>query len=85
LNNLKGFQYVGFNPKELTELAGFQETPQLLNNLSAKMGFKSSFLRYWNPTIRSEASCAILQDGFWWFFLKYFKVIYLFKKYKILL
>jgi hypothetical protein len=71
---INGFAYVGFNPKELTELAGFQETPLLLNNLTAKMGFKSSFLRYWSPIIRSEASCAILQDSFWWFFLKYFKV-----------
>lgn len=80
---INGCAYPGFNSKELTELAGFQETPQLLNNLSARMGFKSSFMRYWNPIIRSEASCAILQDSFWWFFLKYFKVFYLLLFFKV--
>ena len=66
--------FVGFDNNELTELPGFQEAPQLLNNLSLKMGFKNSFMKYWSAIIRSEASNAILQDAFWWFYLKNFKV-----------
>jgi hypothetical protein len=30
-------------------------------------------MKYWGAIIRSEASCALLQDSFWWFYLKYFK------------
>ena len=34
---------------------------------------QESFLKYWTPFIRSEASCAILADSVWWFYLKYFR------------
>ena len=71
---IDGIVFVGFEDDELTELHGFLEAPQLLNNLSMKMKFKSAFMKYWSTIIRSEASCAIIQDAFWWFYLKYFKV-----------
>ena len=37
---IDGIMFVGFDPSELTELPGFQEAPQLLNNLSLKMNYK---------------------------------------------
>ncbi len=36
---IDGICFVGFEENELTELPGFQETPQLLNNISQKMQF----------------------------------------------
>jgi hypothetical protein len=30
-------------------------------------------MKYWIPVVRSEASCAITQDTFWWLYLSYFK------------
>jgi hypothetical protein len=39
---IDGIMFVGFDNNELTELPGFQEAPQLLYNMSLKMGFKVS-------------------------------------------
>ncbi|CAF0787840.1 unnamed protein product [Brachionus calyciflorus] len=71
--SMENFNYTGFSDHELTELPGRVEAPQLLNNLSNKMGFKKSFLKYWTTIIRTDASIAILLDSFWWFYLKFFK------------
>ncbi len=38
--SIEGIMFVGFDNDELTELPGFQEAPQLLNNLSLKMNFR---------------------------------------------
>lgn len=37
---LEDLVYIGFDDNELTDFPGFVEAPQLLNNLSLKMGFK---------------------------------------------
>ncbi len=42
---IEGIMFVGFDNNELTELPGFQEAPQLLNNLSLKMNFSVSELK----------------------------------------
>lgn len=70
---LEDLMYLGFDENELTDFPGFVEAPQLLNNLSLKMGFKPSFLKYWTQIIRSDASIAILLDSFWWFYIKHFR------------
>ena len=43
--SIENFIYAGFSDHELTELPGHVEALQLLNSLSAKMGFKVSIFK----------------------------------------
>ncbi len=72
---LENLIYLGFNHNELSDLPAYLEAPQILITVTNSMNFRKSFLRLFTPIIRSEASNAILSDGFWWFYLQYFKVI----------
>ena len=49
---IDGIMFVGFDNNELTELPGFQEAPQLLYNMSLKMGFKVSIQEAFSVRIR---------------------------------
>jgi hypothetical protein len=63
-----------FQENKLPILPNNAEPAQLLKNVSMKMKFRPSFLKYWMPVVRSEASCAILIDSFWYMLMTYFKV-----------
>jgi hypothetical protein len=63
-----------FQDDKLPTLPNNSEPAQLLKIVTMKMKFKTSFLKYWMPIVRSEASCAILVDSFWYMLITYFKV-----------
>nr|XP_033776151.1 protein FAM227B isoform X3 [Geotrypetes seraphini] len=65
--------FPGFKKEKLTDLPGNLEGPHVLNYVTKAQNFKAKFLRMWKTWFFSEASVAILQDSFWWFFLEKFK------------
>ncbi|XP_031553743.1 protein FAM227B-like [Actinia tenebrosa] len=65
--------YPGFFPNEMTTLPGQLEAPQLLNKVIKAQNFPPAFRKVLKKLFLSEASVAILQDTFWWFFLNCFQ------------
>ncbi|XP_071845648.1 protein FAM227B-like [Apostichopus japonicus] len=61
--------YPGFKPTELTELPHGLEAPQLLDRVTRAQEFNTGFSKFWRKLFQSEASVAVMQDIFWWFFL----------------
>lgn len=65
--------YFGFMPNELTPLPGQLESQQLLNKVTKVQNFPRPFKVVWKKTILSEASVAVFQDTFWWFYCHHFQ------------
>ena len=65
--------YFGFMPNELTPLPGQLESQQLLNRITQTQKFPQPYNVVWRKTILSEASVAVFQDAFWWFFCRNFE------------
>ncbi|XP_065060076.1 protein FAM227B-like [Rhopilema esculentum] len=61
--------FPGFRFNELTPLPGSLEAPQLLNRVTNIQNFHGSFKKIWKKYFLSDATVAIFQDTFWWWFL----------------
>ncbi|XP_064619061.1 protein FAM227B-like [Lineus longissimus] len=61
--------FPGFRKGELTELPSQLESPQILHRVTKTQDFNPGFKKFWQKIFLSEASVAIMQDFFWWFFL----------------
>ncbi|XP_038074010.1 protein FAM227B-like isoform X2 [Patiria miniata] len=62
--------FPGFSRKELTELPHGLEAPQILDRITKAQDFNSGFSKFWKKLFLSEASVAVMQDAFWWFFIQ---------------
>ncbi|XP_077863821.1 protein FAM227B-like [Saccoglossus kowalevskii] len=67
--SVENASFPGFNRKELTELPHQLESPQILDRVTHAQDFKPGFKKFWKKLFLSEASVAVMQDTFWWFFL----------------
>ncbi|KAM4675364.1 protein FAM227B [Discoglossus pictus] len=65
--------FPGYKYNEFTELPGHLEAAQVLNRVVKTHNLKGGNLKMWKKMFFSEASQAILQDSFWWFYLQRFK------------
>lgn len=65
--------FPGFREGELTELPAQMETPQILNQVTKAQNFRSGFKKFWKKIFLSEASVAVTQDSFWWFFMHFYE------------
>eukprot|EP00062_Callorhinchus_milii_P002265 gi/632939151/ref/XP_007907911.1/ PREDICTED: protein FAM227B-like [Callorhinchus milii] len=72
MKNVESCSFPGFKLNEFTELAGNLDAVQMLCWIIKAQN--RSFPRIWRTLFFSEASAAILQDAFWWFFLSKYKV-----------
>ncbi|XP_077989185.1 protein FAM227B-like isoform X2 [Glandiceps talaboti] len=68
--SVEGCSFPGFNRKELTELPHQLESPQILDRVTQAQDFNPGFKKFWKKLFLSEASVAVMQDTFWWFFLE---------------
>ncbi|XP_039267604.2 protein FAM227B-like [Styela clava] len=71
--NIDYATFPGFRLNELTELPSQLEAPQMLNKITEAQDFNRGFSQLWKKIFLSEASVALLQDSFWWFFLENFE------------
>ncbi|XP_071794283.1 protein FAM227B-like isoform X3 [Asterias amurensis] len=62
--------FPGFSRSELTELPHGLEAPQILDRITKAQDFNTGFNKFWKKLFLSEASVAVMQDTFWWFFLQ---------------
>eukprot|EP00794_Sanderia_malayensis_P009840 gene9840-10850_t len=67
--------FPGFDPSELVPLPGSLEAPQLLNKITHIQNFPGTFRQVWKKYFLSEATVAIFQDAFWWWFMEKFQNI----------
>ncbi|XP_041465237.1 protein FAM227B-like isoform X2 [Lytechinus variegatus] len=67
--SLEVMSYPGFNKNELTELPHGLEAPQILDRVTRAQDFNAGFNKFWKKLFLSEASVAVMQDMFWWFFI----------------
>ncbi|KAF6037363.1 FAM227B [Bugula neritina] len=65
--------FPGYRAKELAELPGQLEAPQLLHRVTQAQDFDTGFAKFWKKIFLSEASIAVVHDLFWWTFMKIFK------------
>uniref|UniRef100_A0A452IYF0 Uncharacterized protein n=1 Tax=Gopherus agassizii TaxID=38772 RepID=A0A452IYF0_9SAUR len=71
--NVKNYRYPGFKLKQLTELPRHLEAAKLWDLVIKAHNFKGEVFKVWRKLFLSEASIAVLQDCFWWWFLQKFK------------
>nr|XP_032618916.1 protein FAM227B [Chelonoidis abingdonii] len=71
--NVENYRYPGFKLKQLTELPRHLEAAKLWDLVIKAHNFKGEVLKVWRKLFLSEASIAVLQDCFWWWFLQKFK------------
>ncbi|XP_039346358.1 protein FAM227B isoform X3 [Mauremys reevesii] len=71
--NVKNYRYPGFKLKQLTELPRHLEAAKLWDLVIKAHNFKEEVFKVWRKLFLSEASIAVLQDCFWWWFLQKFK------------
>lgn len=64
--------FPGFRQGELVELPHQLEAPQLLHRITNIQDFNPGFRKFWKKLFLSEASAALMQDSFWWVFLRQF-------------
>lgn len=62
-------QFPGFRHGELVELPSQIESLPILHKITKAQDFNPGFKKFWKKLFLSEASVAVLQDTFWWFFL----------------
>ncbi|XP_063955987.1 protein FAM227B-like isoform X2 [Lytechinus pictus] len=67
--SLEVMSYPGFNKNELTELPHGLEAPQILDRVTRAQDYNAGFNKFWKKLFLSEASVAVMQDMFWWFFI----------------
>ncbi|XP_033750969.1 protein FAM227B-like isoform X3 [Pecten maximus] len=67
--SLEYCQFPGFRHGELIELPGQMESPPILHRVTKAQNFNPGFKKFWKKLFLSEASVAMMQDTFWWFFL----------------
>ncbi|XP_056022430.1 protein FAM227B-like isoform X3 [Ostrea edulis] len=65
-------QFPGFRHGELIELPAQLESPPILHRVTKAQNFNPGFKKFWKKLFLSEASVAVMQDTFWWFFLNRF-------------
>ncbi|KAK3097473.1 hypothetical protein FSP39_009958 [Pinctada imbricata] len=65
-------QFPGFRPGELIELPAQLESLPILHRVTKAQNFNPGFRKFWKKLFLSEASVAVMQDTFWWFFLSSF-------------
>jgi hypothetical protein len=65
--------FPGFRHKELTALPGGLEALQILYDVLMAQPILSSLKSLWKKIFLSEASVAMLHDGFWWSFIDRFE------------
>ncbi|XP_053405704.1 protein FAM227B-like isoform X2 [Mercenaria mercenaria] len=70
--SLEYCQFPGFRHGELIELPGQLESPPILHRVTKAQDFNPGFKKFWKKLFLSEASVAVMQDTFWWFFLHKF-------------
>ncbi|KAH3828250.1 hypothetical protein DPMN_130203 [Dreissena polymorpha] len=70
--SLEYCQFPGFQHGELCELPGQLESPPILHRVTKAQDFNPGFKKFWKKLFLSEASVAMMQDTFWWFFLDKF-------------
>ncbi|KAL4227293.1 hypothetical protein ACF0H5_012739 [Mactra antiquata] len=70
--SLEYCQFPGFRHGELIELPGQLESPPILHRVTKAQDFNPGFKKFWKKLFLSEASVAVMQDTFWWFFLEKF-------------
>ncbi|XP_069480870.1 protein FAM227B isoform X3 [Ambystoma mexicanum] len=73
MRKIEHCRFPAFKQTCLTELPGGLEAPQLLNRVTKAQHFKARVSKFWKKMFLSEASVAVLQDSFWWFFLERFQ------------
>ncbi|XP_067411884.1 protein FAM227B isoform X4 [Emydura macquarii macquarii] len=71
--NVKNYRYPGFKLNQLTELPRHLEAAKLWDLIIKTHNFKGEVFKVWKKLFLSEASIAVLQDSFWWWFLQKFK------------
>ncbi|KAM6425850.1 protein FAM227B isoform 2-T2 [Liasis olivaceus] len=71
--NLENYSFPGFNLRKLTKLPNNLEPAQLWDMVLKIQIFKGVNIKVLKQLFISEASLAILQDCFWWWFLHKFK------------
>ncbi|KAK3604732.1 hypothetical protein CHS0354_017837 [Potamilus streckersoni] len=64
--------FPGFRHGELIELPCQLEAPPILHRVTKAQDFNPGFKKFWKKLFLSEASVAVMQDSFWWFFLEKF-------------
>ncbi|KAL3866977.1 hypothetical protein ACJMK2_044220 [Sinanodonta woodiana] len=64
--------FPGFRHGELIELPCQLEAPPILHRITKAQDFNPGFKKFWKKLFLSEASVAVMQDSFWWFFLEKF-------------
>ncbi|XP_060138734.1 protein FAM227B [Zootoca vivipara] len=70
---VENYKFPGFKPKKLTKLPNHLEAAQLWDSVLKVQTFKGVDTKILKKLFISEASLAILQDCFWWWFLHKFK------------
>ncbi|XP_074863328.1 protein FAM227B [Carettochelys insculpta] len=71
--NVKNYRYPGFKLKQLTELPRHLEAAKLWDLVIKDYNFRGEAFKVWKKLFLSEASIAVLQDCFWWWFLQKFQ------------
>eukprot|EP00058_Branchiostoma_floridae_P020894 XP_002606384.1 hypothetical protein BRAFLDRAFT_118523 [Branchiostoma floridae] len=72
----KSIQYAsfpGFRAAELLDLPQQLEAPQVMDRVTKAQDFNPGFKKLWKKLFLSEASVAVMQDTFWWYFLEKFE------------
>lgn len=64
--------FPGFRHGELIELPGQLESPPILHRVTKAQDFNPGFKKFWKKLFLSEASVAVMQDAFWWYFIEKF-------------
>lgn len=64
--------FPGFRHGELIELPGQLESPPILHRVTKAQDFNPGFKKFWKKIFLSEASVAVMQDSFWWYFIEKF-------------
>ncbi|XP_019333299.1 protein FAM227B [Alligator mississippiensis] len=71
--NVENCHYPGFKVKQLSELPRHLDAADLWDLVIKAQNFKKAVFKVWRKLFLSEASIAVFQDSFWWWFLQQFK------------
>ncbi|XP_033109646.1 protein FAM227B-like isoform X2 [Anneissia japonica] len=71
--SVEATRYSGYSAHELNDLPHGLEAPQILDRITKAQSFNSGFEKFWKKLFLSEASTAVMQDTFWWFFIDKFE------------
>ncbi|XP_006168836.1 protein FAM227B [Tupaia chinensis] len=71
--NIEGYTFSGFKTNELTQLPRHLDAERIFLFILKNHNFDERVFKIWKTHFLSEASIALLQDSFWWWFLHKFK------------